>query len=442
MRSIFTFPLALLTVCAPLHADITVGPEGSGAQTDNINDAIFNADEGETIFVLPGTYEDIQVKRQSVRILGAGADRVTFAYSGDALFAQSSRIFDLTENQQVFISGVTFDTQVSTTFEGSLHAFDNQGRVYLHDCVVRSTTGSAQAALQFENCDEVFIDRCSVEGFTPAFVKGAFAGSGGAALSADFSRIRLSDSRVLGGSAVQSAPFFANGGDALVLDDCELALHGSELLGGDGFDSLGGDPVAGVGLRAWRSDVQLSGPLGTQVVGGAGQSADPLIVTTGGSAIVFEDELCTLVHSNTVAFAGGVSSDGAQVPALSLQGAPQTVELFQRPGLQTSAASVSPGNAFVLSLDGEPASAHAVALALGTAPTYTLATAFGDVILDPSSTTLLAAVSLDATGAGTLAIDLPAEPALTGIVGWFQSLQTGLGGGARVSLPTALVVGQ
>ena len=58
------------------------------------------------------------------------------------------------------------------------------------------------------------------------------------------------------------------------------------------------------------------------------------------------------------------------------------------------------------------------------------------------SSTVLAAVSLDANGVGTLPIDVPAEPALSGTVGWFQSLQTGLGGGARVSLPAALVVGQ
>jgi hypothetical protein len=54
--------VAGFVLSAPLAlADITVGPEGSGAQTDSISDAIFNADEGETIFVFAGEYTNIRV---------------------------------------------------------------------------------------------------------------------------------------------------------------------------------------------------------------------------------------------------------------------------------------------------------------------------------------------------------------------------------------------
>lgn len=442
MRSHRFLPIALVLLGVPLHADITVGPAGSGAQTDSINDALFNAEEGETIFVLPGTYDNIQVKRQSVRILGAGADQVTFSYSGDALFSEGSRIFDLTANQQVFISGVTFDNQTATAFEGSALVFDNDGRVYFHDCVFLSQAGAAIATLQVERCDEVVLDRCTVLGFQPEFVKSPFSGSGVDALKADAARLWMNDSRIQGGSAVQTAPFFADGGDGLVLNDSQVTLHGSEVLGGQGFDSGSGTPTAGTGVRATRSDVVISGPAGTQVVGGSGFSSDPLVVTTAGSAIAFEDDVCSLIHSSTVALVGGVASDGAPAAALELGGSPATVELFQRPGLRASAASVAPGNSFALSLDGEPLSAHAVVLATATVSTYTLATAFGDVILDPASITVLAALGLDASGAATLPLSLPPEPSLSGTTGWFQSLQTGLGGGARVSLPAALIVGQ
>ncbi|MHC4375019.1 MAG: hypothetical protein ACYS26_00330 [Planctomycetota bacterium] len=441
MRSLLTSSLALLACSAPLQADITVGPEGSGAQTDNINDAIFNADEGETIFVFAGVYQNITINNKSVRIVGAGPDQVTFSHSGDAAFAESSRILGLSEEKQVFISGVRFDSLENTAFNGAADLTGNRGQVFFHDCVFGSTFSGPLANVNLADCDEVYFDQCTVLGFEPEFVKQPIASTGGVALDAERSVVRMNSCTVLGGDSQQPAPFISTGGAGLVLNDSSVLLHNTEVRGGDAFEQAV-SPATGSGhaIDATGSDVTITGAPGTVISGGNGFTTVDTSVALGNAAILMVDS--SLTYTDVVQVVGGIGSDGSQAEAFLTVNSPVTVELFQRPGLSTSSPSASPGGAFDLLLDGEPSSAHAVALALGAVPAYTLATAFGDVILDPASTTVLAAVALDASGAATLPINVPAEPALSGTVGWFQSLQTGLSGGARVSLPAVLVVGQ
>lgn len=432
-----------VSLATAAQADIIVGPEGSGAQTSSINDAIFNADEGETVFVLPGTYDNIQVKRQSVRIIGAGADQVVFAYGGDALFSESSRIFDLTPGQEVFVHGVTFDVLVSSSFEGSLNVFDNQGRVYLHDCEVRCTAGSPIQTLQVSNSSDVRLDQCRVQGFELEGPLGApaFNSGGTAAIDATLSRLTLNRCEILGGDAAGEGFFIADGGNGITIRDSWLTLHATAVIGGQAFNAGGNPGTAGLGLLAERTQVALTGPPGTTIQGGAGMSTSGGVVVDGAPGLRFVDDISSLVHSSTVDFVAGIGSDGAPAAAADFGGSPVSIELFQRPGLSTSVPSALPGESFDLLADGEPNTVHAVALALSTVPTYGLATAFGEVILDPASTTIMGIVPLGGSGNGSLGLNLPADPALSGVVGWFQGLQTGLGGGAWVSLPAAFVIG-
>ncbi|CAN0443697.1 unnamed protein product, partial [Scytosiphon promiscuus] len=153
--------VAVLILSAPQAlADITVGPAGSGAQTSNINDAIFNAEEGETIFVFAGDYSNITINNKSVRIIGVGPDLVTLSQSGDAAFAQSSRIVGLSEEKEVFISGVTFDSLENTAFNGVAWLAGNRGRVAFHDCTFSSKFSAPIATVTVVDCEEVRFDQC------------------------------------------------------------------------------------------------------------------------------------------------------------------------------------------------------------------------------------------------------------------------------------------
>ncbi len=393
------FAAALAVTSSSVLADITVGPTGSGAQTDNIEDAIFNADEGETIYVFAGDYPAIRVIGKSVRIVGEGSNLVTFAFDDPDTFGPGSRIEGLGPNQRAFFSGVSFDLKASTALNSTLNLVSNRGPVFFHDCEFRSSVPAGGSSVQAFGCDYLFFDQCRFLGFEPEIGADPIVVSGGNAISIDESVVRMNACFAKGGDANQSGLFFSTGGAGINVLDSLLLAHNCSFEGGNAQVS----PASGVNFGA-----------------AAGVEA----------------------QDSTIVLTGGVGSDGTPAPVTVLNGSTATVELFQRPGLTPSAPKGSPGTSFTLAFDGEPGSSHLLAFAQSTVAPYSLGGVSGLGLLNSVGVELFALIGMDANGTGSVDVDLPALPSLAGVSGFFQSLQTGTALGARVSLPCSFLVTQ
>jgi len=432
-----------LAVSAPLAlADITVGPEGSGAQTDNLNDAIFNADEGETIFVFAGEYPNIRVIGKSVRIVGEGPDLVTLAFQDDSGFGQANRIQGLAPEQSAFISGVSFDQIAPSTLSGSMTVVSNRGRVFFHDCAFRATSSVGSNSISIFTSDDVSFDGCTFSGFQPESQKDPITISGGDGIYVESSNLRLNHCSIEAGDALQAGLFFSQGGVGIEARDTTLVLHNTSVQGGDAQESNAGGLGTGAGIQAQNTSVTVTGVAGTQITGGDGGSANPLLTVPGAPGVLFVGTGSTLTLSESVTVEGGTGSDGFPANALELLGSPATIELFARPGIAPSVPSSAPGTSFTLNYDGEPNATQVLALAFDTVLPYGFAEVSGDAILDPLGVDLVGLVSLDANGTASQTFVLPPVASLTGTCGFFQSLQSGADGGSRLSLPTAFLVAQ
>lgn len=440
--------VASITIAPSALADITVGPAGSGAQTDSLNDAIFNADEDETIFVYAGHYPNIRVIGKSVRIIGEGADLVTISGVTPETFGQSNRIDDLGPDQKAFFSGVTFDMEALSGLNSPLVLASNRGSVFFHDCGFQSNTTAGQACVSAFFCDNVTFDQCEFAGYQPEIQADPISVGGGGCLYAETSYLRFNACVMEAGDALQSGLFFSEGGLGLSLRSCTAVLHNTSVHGGDAQISGASSVGAGVGIQAENSTVVVTGATGTTITGGNGGSEDPLSIMAGAPAVRFVESLGipgilgSLTHSQTVTLMGGTGSDGTPAPATDLGGSLATVELFQRPGLTPSVASGAPGSSFAMNFDGEPGSACLLALALETVAPYEFVDVAGQALLDPVGADLFGLVTLNGNGEGSLTVDVPAMPALVGTSGFFQCLQSGAAGGSFLSLPTGFMITQ
>ncbi|MHC4375018.1 MAG: hypothetical protein ACYS26_00325 [Planctomycetota bacterium] len=427
---------AVALSCSSASADIVVGPPGSGAPTSSLNDAIFNAEEGERIFVLPGEYSPFDLNGKSVQILGAGANQVFVQVPANGPSGPGSRIRGLAAGQQAVISGLRFDVLGFGGSLGACQVFENQGRVYFQGCDFAMTVNATTRPLVLTDCADLVFDDCQVLGHQPEPVVGLQVPPGNA-LDVSDCNARFHGGLIRGGDSVGQAVFFSGGGVGIDALDSVLTLHGTQVRGGQSFDTF---IPASPAILGTNTDVILSGPAGTLVQGGPAASSTD-VYYPGSPAIQFLDSASSLTRSESVAVAGGADTDGVPAPALDLAGSIDTVELFARPGLALAPNLVAPGDTFEIAIDGESGAAVAVGLALELVPGYSLPGIAGVADLDPSGVDVLFTVFLPGSGDAALPIQVPPQPSLTGTVAWFQALQEGVPGGARLSLPVALVVG-
>lgn len=424
--------------CTPAFADIVVGPPGSGAPTASLNDAIFNADEGERIFVLPGEYLPFDLNGKSVQIIGAGADQVFVQVPEDGPSGPGSRIRGLDVDQQVFVSGLHFDVLGFGGSLGGCQVFDNSGRVSFHACDFTLSLSSTTRPLVITDCIDVLLDGCEVRGHQPEAGSIGLQVPPGDALEVTGSNVRFHGGLVRGGDAVGVGLFFSNGGAGVRATDSALTFHGTEVRGGVSFDTA--LPMAPA-IEGTNTAVILGGAPGTLVQGGPSVSSTDLFYP-GSPAVQFMDATSSLTMTGSLDVQGGSNSDGSPSSNIELNGSELVLEFFQRPGLDLSSKLVSPGESFDVRLDGESGAAVIVGLAFDLVPNYTLPGVAGLADLDPAQVEVLFTAFLPLSGSAELALQVPANPSLTGTVAWFQALQEGAPGGSRLSLPAALVVGQ
>lgn len=434
---LFAAALAVPILYSSAAADIVVGPAGAGAPSTALGEAVLNAPDGERIFVLPGDYLAFDLNGKSLEIIGVGADEVRVLVPEFGPKVPGTRIHGLGAGQAVFVSGLTFDVFGLSEDTAACRAFDNHGRVGFQACVFEMTLGPSLRPLVVNNCADVLVDQCDVLGHSPLPQPFSLQFPAGDALEVTLSNARFHGGRIRGGDTVGPGLFFSSGGAAVRAINSVVTFHGTELVGGLSHDTTA---PGGQAIEATNTDVVLSGPAGTLVAGGPAASTTKTFYP-GSPAVQFTGDLSTLTRSLGLALEGGANSDGTQSAALAVGKGLDVPEAFQRPGLSLVPNRVAPGDAFDVVVDGQAGAAVIVGLALDWVPSYELPGIAGMADLDPADVDLLFTVVLAGSETVALAVQVPAQPSLAGIVGWFQSLQDGTAGGARLSLPTALVVG-
>ncbi len=132
--------LALLTGCAKkqtisVDADIYVAADGSGDYT-SISAAIQEADDGDVIYVMPGTYSGgVEIEQEDITLLGAGPDKTVIDADDDYAVITLS-------GDEVEVSGFRL-------MNASSHGvYVKDGHHQIHDCLV---TGNGDRGIYFSS---------------------------------------------------------------------------------------------------------------------------------------------------------------------------------------------------------------------------------------------------------------------------------------------------
>ncbi len=101
---------------------------------------------------------------------------------------------------------------------------------------------------------------------------------------------------------------------------------------------------------------------------------------------------------------------------------------------------VPPGGTVTLAPAGEPFGAFVTAFSLGQGPALALPGVAGLALLDVQAFTVLASQGLDASGAASFSVALPAAPELKGLSALVQGLLVSPAGTASFSDPALLAL--
>lgn len=421
------------------RADITVLPDGSTGPVVGLAQALELAAPGETLFLMPGDYAGVEIRRQSVRIVGPGAEWVTIGTPEGAETGQNLAVRELAHDEEFFLTGVTLDQQGVEQFGPTFEALHCEGPVALHDVVVRSTAAGSQETASVVLCSSTIFDRCDIAGSTATPNAGLF---GGSALDCQESPVSINHCKLVGGTS--SVGLFATGGKAaLSVKGGWIRVHGGELRGGTAFPDplpLGGIPGAAILIAA--GTVELSGGGGTLVQGADGYLSSEESVD--GAPAVVVGLIGTVVHYGGPAIQGGTGGDGTVAEAFDSSGLLEVVPIpggQHRPGLYAVPSSVAPGEGFELVVEGTPTRTQFVYFATELKRAYAIPGFLGIAYLDPTVAKLeyVQAVGLD--GRASIAVAVPNEPALLGLAGWFQSYEVQSPGPIpRLGLPAAVAI--
>lgn len=444
-RRALALPAALL-IAAPALADITVGPSGSGAQYDQIADAITAAPAGETLRVAPGTYQPF-VLDKPLTILGAGSDVVVID------IAQGSNegavdVVGIPAGQRATISGLAITDQAASR-DGRIEITDCAGRVHLLDVVSEAVYGvtsySDEATLRVSNSSAVVCEHCVFVGLRSHWPQEWMQGSPG--VHALQSRVWLNDCVLVGGRGNDG-----HGGAGLLAQNGSF-VHATRTMieGGDGgahfgfewWDIYGYSGEEAVTVDA--STVVLAGGDGNMVRGGAGHPVDGINWSGGGAAVLLIGGSVLRTAPDT-ALENGVNGDGSitTAPAVHnppLGGSSEIAETSRRSILGTADPVVAPGGNVVVNAAGEPGAQHMVFASPFAIAPLEVPGLGQHVHLEGALAIPITVLTLDGTGTGGFAVTLPNLTGLTGLEFVMQSIDLDLSA-LRLSNPALVLVGQ
>jgi|GEM_PF-3943478 len=442
-------PLAVVALTAPpALADLTVGPAGSGAQYEQITDALAATPLGETIRVAPGSY-DAFVVTQGVTIVGAGGGQsIVKIVSGSTEGAID--VTALPAGQRVVLSGLSIQRNRSS-LDGRIEITDCAGSVHLIDVesllptIFPVTRYSDEAVLRVENSDAVICEHCTLFGWSSSYPQDWKQGS--PAVHAIGSRVWLNDCELRGGRGSEG-----NGGAALLaVDGSFVQATRSSLQGGDGGAHFGFEwwDIYGYsgeeGVTIGDSTVVLAGGPGNLVRGGAGHPVDDINWSGGGAAVLLDMDGVLLRAPDTV-LESGMNGDGSQSTGFEVALGFNSNGLdVVEPERRTTLGSVDPvltvGGQLDIVAAGEPGATHlAFVGALPIAP-IEIPGLGQHVHLDAAQVVPLAQIQLDGAGLGGYSTTVPLVPQLAGLEFLAQSIDLDFSS-LQLSNPALLFVAQ
>lgn len=437
------FVVAALT-CATTAQTVTVGPPGSGAMFATIAEGIAAAPAGGVVRVAPGHYTGAGLRVDKPLTL-LGESSATTVFTPAFTFPGPSApllVVGLGAGERVVVAGLGLRLPSQLLGTPAAFVLDCAGAVVLADVASAVsgplfTTGGVvvrdSATVTLDGCAfvaayvpapapalhveraTVLVEACTLTGSSsPPALSGLPPTDGAPGIQATDATVRIARSVVLGGAGAQVAPFSTptiatKGGPAVA------AIRGNALVrGGAGNELRGGR--GGTGLLAGQP---LSGP--------------------GGSALELDALSLGALTPDVVATAG-LDGDGSS--SSPLVGGPGVFAPLALP-LATAAASPklpAPGGAITFALGGEPGAIAAPFLGLDLTTPFAVAGVHGIFVLDFAATVLLPLAVLDPSGAGSVAVVLPPNPALAGIAAHTQSIAFAPSGWISISGPTSFVV--
>lgn len=443
--------LALACLGSVAAADLTVGQPGDGADFTDLSSALAAASVGETIFVLPGTFEGASIT-QGVSLVGAGSD-ATFltAPSTGGASARHLSVTNLAANQQVRVVGFGLVGSAATTpgFGAGVELLNNQGSVTLADVwytpstvATGFTSDGVDDLLHIEACLQVILDKVRMDArrLDDTSADGAYA------LDVESALVFANDSDFLSGGQLG-----IDGRPAARLASAELWLNACNLLAEDGetvvSDTPGTPaPAGGAGIAAiLGSRIEFFGNQAQLVLGGDGgrveDSGGSLQAAGDGGPGLLLADATTAVVTGATALTGGTSPDAVQAPGFVTDASSALFLLFEpQVGLSVSDTVVSPGESVTLSAGGLSFSPVFLFFGLETIAPLAIPPFGGFLQLLPFPPAPLLAIDLNFLGTGETTITIPPEIP-PGLPLYFQAANSPASILPSVSLPTFVQVG-
>lgn len=434
-------------LCAPVFAQLTVGPAGSGATFDQVSDALAAAAPGALIYVAAGVYEPFIVDR-AVSIIGAGPDQSLVAWPPSS--AESGIVVSgVPIGETVRISGLGLDPDTNASVNvPRIRISQCDGRVELVDVHADALTSNApnywgHVAVKIEHCDAVFLEGVEAGGSHGAY-GGTLVGGGGDAGFIEASRVWLNGCLFVGGHGGDSG-----GGGALnIAQGSFVQLSRTEAIGGNGgahFGFVWWDIYSYEGEQAIKTTASQLVIVDSRIIGGDGSQTSEQDWSGGGPAIRTGNDTELTYSSNTEVRSGvnglGDYQAGFDIQSFGFSGVTVVAETESRPTLRMSPPLVAPGDLVAIEASGRAGAVHAAYASLsGTAPFEIPGTGMF-VHIDPSAAFPVAALALDGAGGASLNLIVPPIAALAGLELVLQSIDADLSA-IRISNPTLLTVRQ
>lgn len=421
--------LALVLLALPATSQLTVGPPGSGAAFDQIDDALAVAAVGETVLVAPGTYEPFTVT-QGVSVVGAGSGQTEVAIPAGSTEGAID-VVGVPAGQTARVSGIMLSS-ATTSADGRIEIVQCAGRVELVDVVSQHPAFGVgyfvdEPTARVEDCTAVVIDGCDLRGSRPPTQSDWMSAS--TALLVRNSSVWIQGSSLRGGWGVEGY-----GAEALRVEAGSFVhVSASELYGGSGgahfgfywWDIYGYSGEEG--LRATDSEVVLAGGPGNVCEGAPGFQLSGTDWTGGGSAAQLAGS-AVLRYASDVVLVAGDHGDGTPNTHLVVVAPTATAvaEPVVRPTLGFDLPGAQLGQTVQLTTTGNPGATHLVFLALGGIAPVALGNG-RHVHLDPTTAVALPPIGLDGSGEASLPVVVPPSTALAGLELVLQGLDANVG---------------
>lgn len=442
----------LIAGSATAHAQLTVGPAGSGAAYQEIQAAIDAASPGERIYFEYGEYDSIVISKP-LTLIGVPSDAGLWPIiRSDAQASQPAiTVRDIGAGDEVRLSSAVARRTWGDVMpvDGIVNVRNCAGRIVFADFVIgRSdggatvTQGDAVPAAQIEDCAAVFFDRVTIDGVCSRHRAWG-----------DVTACSVVDSHVwavassfeggmyksfFGSSLPDGSPGLRAVGSTIRLSRC--AVMGTRSTQWQGISGLTWfSSKAGPGIELTTSTLHVDGGPGNSILGGQLASLGPPkpsdgVVMLGDSLTVYSDD--ALIQSSD-----GLTGDlGAA--AITMSG-PSNVAIpldHAVPTLVADAPRTTPGSTRVLELSGSPNALHHVFMSSSTVSPVPFPSVEGDVALDLTAIAVVASVPSGPSGIATLPVSVPPSPLLVGSVTYYQGIETGAGARRLSNLATLFVV--